>query len=201
LRQTADPVTHPNLKIATALIVGVLGVVALGFGWSYGWLGLMLCVGVLAWHARQGGAAAAFEAFRRGDLDSVRHSVHRTWWPRLLSRQNQAYQNWMEGVVLAADCRFAQAREKLLVAAAGAIQTENDRSLIQCLLAEVAIRQQDWNSARDHLALAKRLKHHEQVDRMIAVGEERLRVRDSGDALEREVAMPRNQPTSGVGRA
>jgi len=166
-----------SLKLVAASLFGAAGIVALTYGWIGGWLGILLCIGVLLHYARQGGAATAFSAFKRGDIDAVRRAVASTWWPNLLSKQNQAYLNWMEGVVLVADYRFTQAREKLLLAAQGAIQTENDRSLIQCLLAEVSMQLNDWGTASDHYVLAKRLRHHEQVDRMIAAGENRLRAR------------------------
>ncbi len=181
-------VTDTSIKLIAAFIFGVAGFATLVYGWVGGWLGVLICVGILSLHARQGGAAAAFTAFKKGDLAAVRRAVRNTWWPGLLSKQNQAYQNWMEGVVLAADCRFMQARQKLLVASSGAIQTENDRSLIQCLLAEVSMQLNDWRSARDHYDLAKRLNHHKQVDEMIAAGEERLQAQsvDGEASVNRE---------------
>lgn len=178
------------IKLAVAAIAGAVGLLALVFGWSYLWLGIVVSVGLVAEHARRGGVAAAFAAFKRGDMAAVRDNVRHTWWPRFLSRRNQAYQYWMEGMLLAAECRFPQAREKLLIAASGAIQTENDRSLIQCLLAEVSLQLNDLCSARDHLSLAKRLRHPEQVDRMIAESEERLRSRNMVSESAAQAGIP-----------
>ena len=172
--------TNPLLIIAVALFAGVVGLLALIAGQLYAVLGLFLSLLLLIVHVRQGGVAAAFGAFKRGDLDAVKRDIRFTWWPRLLSKRNQAYQHWMEGVLLAAECQFSLAREQLLMASSGEIQTENDRSLIQCLLAEVAMQLDDCIAARDHLALARRLQHHEQVDRMIAAGEARLQARKTG---------------------
>ncbi|GAB4359694.1 MAG: hypothetical protein Kow006_28970 [Gammaproteobacteria bacterium] len=131
----------------------------------------------MIWHIRVGGVGEAFAAFKSGDYAGVRRAVRTTWWPGALSKQNLAYQNWMEGVALVADCRFPQAREKLLEASCGEIQTENDRSLIQCLLAEVALQMDDLKSAHTHLDFARRLEHQQKVGEVIASGEARLRAR------------------------
>lgn len=164
----------PVLRLGLAASAVVAGVIAGAFGAWVGWFFLLVSCFLLWLHLRDGGVAAAFEAFKAGDLEGVRRALGFVWWPSLLSLPKQAYRLWMEGVILAADCRFAEARQTLLQASSGAIQTENDRSLIQCLLAEVSYQMNDVVAARDHYRLAQRLDHHEQVDRMIAQGIARL---------------------------
>ncbi len=131
----------------------------------------LLLQGLGAWllwgYFRAGGIPLAVAAFKRGNLSRVRRLLRHTYWPRLLSRGNQPYYFWMRGAILMADCCFADARMELLLASAGDIRSENDRSLIQCLLAEAALQLDDMSAAERHLGLAQRLEHHEQVDRLI----------------------------------
>lgn len=162
------------LRLLLALGASVAG------GWmiavSEPWGAALVAFGAwLFWrYARDGGVNAAFAAFKRGDLEGVRSALRHALWPWLLARRKRAYHHWMQGVVMVAECRFAEAREHLLLAAAGDIQTENDRSLIQCLLAEVALQLEDWAVAQDHLHLARNLEHHTRIDAMIATLERRL---------------------------
>lgn len=166
--------TSPLLRLLLTLIILTTGAVFIAVGHDWGWGVVVLGLGVLWAHARDGGVGAAFAAFKRGDLNAVRHALRYTLAPGLLSRRKRAYHHWMQGVGLVAECRFPAAREQLLLAAAGDIQTENDRSLIQCLLAEVAMRLEDWAAAQEHLRLARKLDHHARIDDMIGGLEQRL---------------------------
>lgn len=167
----------PLLRLLSALafLAAAGAIVALGNAWGWGLaaFGLWLLWG----YVRDGGVSAAFEAFKRGDRAAVRGALRHTVWPRLLAPRKRAYHHWMQGVVQMAACRFPEAREQLLLAAVGDIQTENDRSLIQCLLAEVALQLHDWAAAQEHLRLARNLDHHARIDDMIAAVEQRLRER------------------------
>lgn len=158
---------------------------------------LLLCVGVflaldvtlwafpffvltlfLVWdYFRTSSVWLAFREFRRGYLVSVERLLGKVYWPQLLSRQALAYYHWLKGVVESAAGRPAAAQVHLLVAAAGRLKTENDRALVQCLLAETAIVLGDEARASGYLDLAAKLTEHPGIHRMVA----RLRTRmDSG---------------------
>ncbi len=108
-----------------------------------------------------------FSAFRRGDMASVNYALQQVRWPQLLSPQSQAYYNWLKGVKEVADERYAAAKVHLLVAINGELKTQNDRSLLHCLLAEIAIQEEDSDTAREHLKHAGALEHHPEVNRII----------------------------------
>jgi hypothetical protein len=130
----------------------------------------------LIWDAlRHGSVWHGFHAFRRGDLGTVRYSLSQVRWPSLLDNESLAYYHWLKGVVEVADTRFAAAKVHLLVAASGQLRTENDRSLVHCLLAEVALQENALQEAEEHLRHARALQHHPNVDRMIATLSARLR--------------------------
>ncbi len=155
----------------TRLLVSLLLLVSslyLGFNLSP-LAGFFAVVGLwLIWDAlRHGSIWHGFHAFRRGDLVGVRVSLAQLRWPNLLNAETLAYYHWLKGVIEMADARFAAAKVHLLVAASGKLQTENDRSLVHCLLAEVALQETNSEVAREHLRLARALQHHPNVDRMI----------------------------------
>jgi len=123
----------------------------------------------LIWDAvRHASVWYGFHAFRDGDIAGVRYALSQIHWPRLLDRESLAYYHWQKGVVEVADSRFAAGKVHLLVAASGQLRTENDRSLVHCLLAEVALQEAQPGEAREHLHHARALQHHPNVDRMIA---------------------------------
>lgn len=109
-----------------------------------------------------------FNAFRQNDLAMVRLSLLQVRWPNFLDSETRAYYHWLKGVIEVADARFAAAKVHLLVAASGQLRTENDRSLVHCLLAEVAIQENAVQEAREHLHHARALQHHPNVEKMIA---------------------------------
>ncbi len=108
-----------------------------------------------------------FAAFRRGDMAAVNYALQQVRWPALLSPQSNAYYNWLKGVKETADGRFAAAKVHLLVAINGELKTQNDRSLLHCLLAEIAIQEEEGDTAREHIKHATALEHHPEVDRII----------------------------------
>ncbi len=163
------------MNLVAALGALLLGGLTVAVGNVWAWLLVALGLGLLWNYARDGGVRAAFDRFRQGDVKGVRHALRHTLWPGLLTPSKRAYYHWMEGVALASECRFPAAREQLLLAATGAIQTENDRCLIQCLLAEVAVQLEQWTAAAEHLRLARNLEHYPRIDAMIEGLEQRLR--------------------------
>jgi hypothetical protein len=129
----------------------------------------------LVWDAlRHASVWYGFSAFRRGDLAGVRYALIQMRWPKLLDAESLAYYHWLKGVIEVADSRFAAAKVHLLVAASGRLRTENDRSLVHCLLAEVALQESDKAEALEHLRHAKALQHRPDVDRLIGKLSSRL---------------------------
>jgi len=123
----------------------------------------------LIWDAlRHASVWYGFHAFRAGELGRVRYALAQVRWPALLNSESTAYYHWLKGVVEVADSRFAAGKVHLLVAASGQLRTENDRSLVHCLLAEVALQEGQSEEAGEHLRHARALQHHPNVDRMIA---------------------------------
>ena len=108
-----------------------------------------------------------FAAFRRGDMAAVNYALQQVRWPSLLSPQSLAYYNWLKGVKEVTDERYAAAKVHLLVAINGELKTQNDRSLLHCLLAEIAIQEEEGDTAREHIKHASALEHHPEVDRII----------------------------------
>jgi hypothetical protein len=115
-----------------------------------------------------------FNAFRRGDLIRVNYALQQVHWPKLLSPQSLAYYNWLKGVKEVAEQRYAAGRVHLLVAINGELKTQNDRSLLHCLLAEIAVQEKEGDTAREHIKHATALEHHPEVNRIIESLTQRL---------------------------
>lgn len=133
-------------------------------------LSILLFVDVL----RNSSIWYGFSAFRNGELAKVSYALGQVRWPRLLSAESTAYYHWLKGVVDVADERYAAAKVHLLVAINGELRTQNDRCLLHCLLAELALQEEDNATAREHLKHASALDHHPEVNRIIQSLEQRM---------------------------
>jgi len=164
----------PDSRLIVALLV-ILCSLYLSFNLTV-YAALLAIIALwLIWDAlRHGSVWYGFHAFRNGDLATVRLCLLQTRWPNLLDTEAQSYYHWLKGVIEVADARFAAAKVHLLVAASGKLRTENDRSLVHCLLAEVALQENAVHEAEEHLRHARALQHHPNVDRMIAALSSRL---------------------------
>lgn len=151
---------EPNTRLLLSPLLVFCAVIALPLHISVALL--LLCAALLAlWlYLRHGGVWSAFRAFRAGRMYDVEKFVMQIHWPKLLNATSQAYYYWLRGVVEMVEGRFAAARVFLLLSACGALKTENDRALVQCLLAEVSLQLGEKDVAADHLQLANKLAHH-----------------------------------------
>lgn len=157
------PQSRLGLAVLLLVLAALLAVVSLP--WA---LFSVVLAAALSWNAlRHSGVWIGFRAFRRNDLPLVRRCLATVRWPRLLSASSRAYYHWLKGVLEAADGRYQAARVHLLLAAVGALRTENDRCLVQCLLAELALQEGDRVIAGEHLRLANNLAHHANVAPLI----------------------------------
>ena len=157
----------PAVRLTVALLSLACGGYLTGLGqwWS---LPFILVTLLLVWdYLRNGAVWSAFRAFRQGDMERMRRLLAQVRWPQRLSARSIAYYHWLRGVLDALDGRHGAARVHLLVAASGELSSENDRALVQCLLAEVALQGGDREAARQHLRLARNLEHHERVSKLI----------------------------------
>lgn len=164
----------PHLRLILALLCAALTLMLVSHAspWT---AAPLLCALLLLWdYIRNSGVWIGFRAFRQGHLLRVRRSLASVRWPQLLSRRSRAYYHWLRGVLEAADGRLQAARVHLLVAATGALRTENDRSLVQCLLAELALQEGNNTAAAEHVRLANALGHHGEVARIITALRRRL---------------------------
>jgi hypothetical protein len=164
----------PHLRLTLALVCGALTLMLASHASPAAAIPLLGAVALVWNYVRSGGVWIAFRAFRQGNLRRLRRSLESVRWPHLLSRSSLAYYHWLRGVLEAADGRLQAARVHLLVAAAGALRTENDRSLVQCLLAELALQEGNRTVAAEHVGLANALAHHADVSRIIAALRRRL---------------------------
>jgi len=129
----------------------------------------------LVWdYVRNSSVWGAFGAFRRGKIVEMNRQLAQVKYPNRLRPVSLAYYHWLKGVSEVADGRYGAAQVFLLLAASGALRSTNDRSLVQCLLSEVALQLQHHEQAREHLRMASALQHSDQVERMIKQLSERL---------------------------
>lgn len=158
----------PPLRLILALVCGAVSLMLATHASPLALLPLLFALLLLWNYFRNNGVWIGFRAFRQGNLLRVRRNLDSVRWPQLLSRRSLAYYHWLRGVLNAADGRLQAARVHLLVAATGALRTENDRSLVQCLLAELALQEDDRATAAEHVRLANALGHHGEVAHIIA---------------------------------
>lgn len=164
----------PHLRLILAMLCGALTLMFASHASPIFVLPLLSGLLLLWDYFRNSGVWIGFRAFRVGNLLRVRRSLDSVRWPHLLSRRSLAYYHWLRGVLDAADGRLQAARVHLLVAATGALHTENDRSLVQCLLAELALQEGNAASAAEHVRLANALEHHGEVAHIITALRRRL---------------------------
>lgn len=164
----------PQTRFVIALFCIMLAMMLVLYASAFAVVPLLISVLLLWDYFRNSGIWIGFRAFRQGNLPRMRRALTQVRWPRLLSARSQAYYQWLQGVMQAAEGRFQAARVHLLVAAAGELRTENDRSLVQCLLAEMAMQEGERKAAAEHLKLAHALAHHQDVGRIISNLKRRL---------------------------
>ena len=173
LKRIAD-IFEPPSRIIVALLALVVAFYLALHPSIYAWLFFGISLFLFWDYFRHSSVWIAFREFRKGNLEQVRRLLDQVKWPNMLDLETRAYYHWLRGVVEVADNRMAAAKVQLLVAASGRLKTENDRSLVQCLLAEVALQCDDKPAAAEHLRLAANLDHHTNVNAIIRTLSARL---------------------------
>ena len=170
-----DIMLTPRLRILFVALALLLGVASLSQGRVADGAVVLLLASFVAWgYFRSGSLWLALAAYRLGNVERMRDHVRRVRWPRLLSPRWRAYYHWLQGVALVIEGRVAPARDHLLQARRWRFRTENDRSIMECQLADMAIRCGEPAQAWGHLRHARGLRHHPLVDALIAHVEERI---------------------------
>ncbi|WP_139181390.1 hypothetical protein [Thiohalomonas denitrificans] len=167
----------PYLRLTMGLAGLVVAIYMMARGTIWIWPLALLAIYFVWDFFRNASVWSAFRAFREGRIEAVRQEVNQIRWSNLLSPVSRSYYHWLRGAVDAADGRYAAARVHLLVAAAGRLKTENDRALVQCLLAETAFQDGQPDEAAAHGKMAVSLSTHSQISRL--VGELSRRIADS----------------------
>ena len=165
----------PRLRLLVVTIALALGITALARGGIVEAALVLAPVALVVWgYFRIGSVALALAAYRLGNVERMRDHVRRVRWPRLLSPRWRAYYHWLQGVALVIEGRVFPARDHLLAARRGRFRTTNDRSIMECQLADMAIRCGEPAQAWGHLRHARGLRHHPLVDALIAQVERQI---------------------------
>ena len=164
-----------RLRFLASLLAALLAFVGLARGHELlaaVWAGWMLW---LWWgYFRDGSVWLALAAYRLGNVDGMRGHVRTIRWPRLLSRRCRGYYHWLQGVALAVDGRLAAARDHMLAARRWGFRSAHHRSIMECQLADMAIRCGEPAQAWSHLRAAREHRRHPAVDSLIASVEARI---------------------------
>ncbi len=164
-----------RLRLLGSLFAALLGWVALARG-HHLLAALWISAAVWVWwgYVRVSSVWLALAAYRLGNVDGMRSHVSGVRWPRLLSRRCRGYYHWLQGVALAIDGRLAPARDHMLAARKWGFRSAHHRSIMECQLADMAIRCGEPAQAWSHLRAARELRRHPAIDSLIASVEARI---------------------------
>lgn len=157
----------PDVRLIVAAIFLLCALYVLLYHPVLALLFSFLFVGLLFDVLRNSSVWSGFAAFRRGDMARVEYALSQVRWQQWLSPQSRAYHSWLKGITEVTAGRYAAAKVHLLLAINGKLRTQNDRSLLHCLLAEIALQESEDETAREHLKHARALKHYPEVERII----------------------------------
>jgi predicted Zn-dependent protease len=108
---------------------------------------------------RYGTVWLAFRALRAGRSERARALLDQIRFPDRLRSQDRAYYELLRGNLAYERENWASARDHFLRAREHALRTPNDRSMVECALAETLLRCGDPVEARKHLELAREHAH------------------------------------------
>lgn len=157
----------PPLRFAIVAVCLVYGAWSLGHGRIDGLIPILGALVLLWVHYRFGTVWLAFGALQKGDDEKARQLIDKVLHPDSLNDQHRAYFNWIKGVLAGKENDLTTARKFLIAAQDGELRTMNDRCIVACLLAEIALKLDDPVEARAQLDLVRSQPHKPQVDAMV----------------------------------
>jgi hypothetical protein len=123
---------------------------------------------------RHGTVWLACRAFRAGRPDRARALLEQIRFPERLRSQDRAYYEMLRGLLARQRRDWAAARDHFRRARGHNLRTANDRSLVECVLAEALLECGETAAAREHLELARGHDHKPEVAAAIRQLEEIL---------------------------
>ena len=118
-------------------------------------------------HFRSGTVKLAFQSLQRGDLEMARKLFHQIASPEKLHPVNRTYYHWICGALAASENNLQKAKEEYLLAYEGELRTENDMSVLACILAQFEIREGNMDKAKEFIEKAASLNHEPMVKEKI----------------------------------
>jgi predicted Zn-dependent protease len=123
---------------------------------------------------RYGTVWLAFRALRAGHAGRARALLDQVAFPDYLRSQDRAYYEMLRGLLAREKEEWATAREHLQRALEGDLRTANNRSMVECALAEALLNCGESTAAREHLELARRHDHKTEMAAAIREVEEMI---------------------------
>lgn len=169
-----------RLRGAAVLVSTGLGIYLLVSGVIWG-LVFLAAAALLAWgYYRYGTVWLALRALSAGDGERAARLLNGVRRPDRLGSQSRAYYEYVRGVLAAAEERFDRAESHLRSSLDHRLRTENDRTLVECTLAEVLILRGRKDEARAILSRARARDHKPTLDELMERIDQRLQEPERG---------------------
>lgn len=117
----------------------------------------------------------AFQAYKKGNIEQARKLILKVKNPQFLDTQHRAYYDWIKGGIAASDGDLETAYKLLQSASKGSLRTQNDKSVIEYVLCEVALNMGNTILARQHIERSRSFPHRPQLDSLLADLERKLK--------------------------
>lgn len=158
----------PFLRFLMVFAAAAMGCLALAAERDIHGVALLLCAAILTYgYFGYGTVWLAFRAARKGKVKRAAKLLAKTRFPGWLNAQNRAYYRWLRGLIELDRGNTDQAREHLLAALNGKLRTTNDRCLVACALAALALDTGDTEGAKGFLERAKKEPHRNAAEKVL----------------------------------
>jgi uncharacterized protein HemY len=157
-----------SVRLVLIVVVVSLGIYMLTQRNSTGIFLLFAGVLLLVGYFRYGSIWIAFRAYNQGNIEQARKLIGQVRNPQALNAQHQAYYNWIQGGIAASEGKSETAYRLLQAAANGRLRTQNDKSVVEYMLSDLARSMGNIGLARQHLERARSFSHRPQLDSLLA---------------------------------
>jgi hypothetical protein len=162
------------VRLSLILVLAIATVAAFCLG-NERWVLLLLAAVLLTFeHFRGGSIFLAYRAYRKKNIKKLRKHIEGTTKPAWLRPSAKAYYDFLKGVLAMADENFKLARDCLLLAAKGALRTDQMKCITHCLLADTSLELEEEESAKSYLAQARTFPHRDELNPIIQDLENRI---------------------------